>query len=350
MNKLVATIVAVMVFFSGSAFAGAEEAKRDPVVADVIRMLEAGVSPELVSAWLSRNTMKPKEVSADDVIELTRVKAPAPLVDLLMQLAAGVVPPPAAPLVAPESAPLVTEPAERSVATLPATPAPTMAPAPSPMGEVAPTARQDALVTFMIDYRPDVEEYQEPHALFVYVDGRPLASTEGGSAVSFAFNDKMRFSVPMSAGRHIVAVTQERHKPISKKRGKWEHEARAFTRPIVVDLSPGSNAELEIRVDERVIPGVRERGPVSYTIAVNGEPLEAQEHLGPVTSRWPEICEEIETRFDEDDRRKSSFRDAMRGCVRWASLFPEVTEVPTREAVRAELQTYDFRPQPVGVR
>lgn len=350
MNKLVATVVAVMVLLSGSAFAVAEEAKRDPVVADVIRMLEAGVSPELVSAWLSRNTMKPKEVSADDVIELTRVKAPAPLVDLLLQLAAGVAPPPPAPLVAPGSATPVAKPAAPSVAATPAATAPTMAPAPSPMGEIAPAARQDALVTFVIDYRPNVEEYQEPLSLFVYVDGRPLASTEGGTAVSFAFNDKMRFSVPMSAGRHVVGVTQERHKPISKKRGKWEHEARAFTRPIVVTVSPGSNAELEIRVDERVIPGMRERGPVSYTITVNGEPLEAQEYLGPVTSRWPEICEEVETRFDADDQGKSSFRDAMRGCVRWESLFPEVADVPAREAVRAELQTYDFRPQPVGVR
>ncbi|NJN64709.1 MAG: hypothetical protein HC882_07405 [Acidobacteria bacterium] len=148
----------------------------------------------------------------------------------------------------------------------------------------------------------------------------------------------------------MIGLMQERHALESRRRGTWRHEARALPLPIVLNVPAATNAEIEIVVDERVLPTLRDRGPVSCSLTVNGEISDVKEHIGPVTSRWPSLCEEVETRFDADDRGKSSFREAMRGCVRWATLFPEVTDVPTRDAVRDELRQYEFRPQPLGAR
>ncbi|NJN64708.1 MAG: hypothetical protein HC882_07400 [Acidobacteria bacterium] len=78
-----------------------ESTGKDPVVQDVIRMLAAGVEPTLVEQWLVRNKVRPKHVSADDLIELTKVKAPGSLVDLLMRMAAGEIPAAAVPAPAP---------------------------------------------------------------------------------------------------------------------------------------------------------------------------------------------------------------------------------------------------------
>lgn len=322
----------LMLGFLGVAQSGEGGAPLDPVVADVVRMLEAGVDPGVVANWVRETEAKPESVAADDVIALTNAKAPTKLIELLVRLSAE----PAAPSPEPR-----------------ATEAPAPPPAPRQAGPVAGEATTDggaARLDVTLDYKPDSNEFQEPWVLFLYVDGRPLASTRGGSAVSFAFNQELEFGVTLEPGRHVIGLLQERHMPISKKEGRWDHEARAFPRPISFEVPAGAVGQLALEVDERVIPGARQAGPVSWKLMVNGEQVAGTKDMGPMTSSWPALCEEVESGYEPDERDRSSFRRAMRGCLRWDNLFPNVEGLPTREQVRGELEKYDFAPVPASLR
>ncbi|MGB5623675.1 MAG: hypothetical protein WBN65_14370, partial [Gammaproteobacteria bacterium] len=59
----------------------------DPIVTDVVRMLEVGIEPDLILNWLQSSGKRPGPLSADDVIALSEAKAPKELIQALLDLA-----------------------------------------------------------------------------------------------------------------------------------------------------------------------------------------------------------------------------------------------------------------------
>ena len=87
----------------------------DPVVGDVVRMLEVGIEPDLILRWLESSGKRPGPLSADDVIALSEAKAPKELIQALLDLAAAA-PTSATPI--PPDTPVAAAP-ERSASVAP---------------------------------------------------------------------------------------------------------------------------------------------------------------------------------------------------------------------------------------
>ena len=62
-----------------------EDAALDPVVRDVVRMLEEGVNAKFIRGWLLDQDARPVELSADDLIALSKANAPEEIIQLLME-------------------------------------------------------------------------------------------------------------------------------------------------------------------------------------------------------------------------------------------------------------------------
>ena len=66
----------------------AEATPDDPVVADVVRMLDAGLEPQLILGWIESGNKRPATLSASDMIALAAAEAPPELIEELLARAA----------------------------------------------------------------------------------------------------------------------------------------------------------------------------------------------------------------------------------------------------------------------
>ncbi len=294
----------------------------DPVVQDVVRMLEAGVASPLVEQWLEQSAARPGPLSANDLIALSRAEAPAELVRRLLALAAA-------------------PPSEE--------PSPPAAPArPPPAAE----AEELAAVEFSIRYdswTPELEE-EGPWDLLVYLDGSPLAWTAGVGNL-FSPRSFLVFDRSLAPGRHVLRLLQERHRLVSRRKGTWRHEARVFPQPLVLEVGPGAGWRLRLEVSQgRFRFSGQRQGPVSWALERGEERVAEEQRAGPQPEDWPLLCEEVEANLDPGQKVPRLVRRMLADCVRWSQLWPGVEGVPERGAVRQELARYDFRPVPVAAR
>jgi hypothetical protein len=315
--KRMAMVSTVLLLLALHPVAAAEQP--DPVVADVIRMLEEGVPAVLVSDWLDSSGSRPGELGPDDLIAMTKADVPEDLIRKIMDLAAG------PPAVAGPKEP------DREVPDVPA--------GTTPGGRVP--------VEFRIDYEPEMVEYQmTPWDLFVYMDGRPLAWADGWSSHTSLHKNKLEFRQVLPAGRHVIRILQEQHTLKSKRKGEWRHDARAFTRPIILDLEEGGNWRVEIGVREKGSILGRKRVPVEVVVLRDGKVADRGPGGGPAASDWPSLCEEVKTAYSGKKAGSRAESRALEGCVSWDSLWEGIEEVPDRNTVREELRSLDFRPVP----
>lgn len=288
----------------------------DPVVADVIRMLEEGVDPGFIADWLDSSAAKPGELAADDLIALTKAEAPEELVGKIIKMAGG----------APEA---VAEPAE-------------------PVPEIAPPAKMPpgvkTVVGFMIDYRPAMVEYQTlPWDLFIYLDGQPISRASGWASHTGKHLDKRFFEKELAPGKHVIRILQEQHTLKSKRKGRWSHSARVFPTAILFDLDEAGAWSVEIMVDEEGVLMPGRRKPVDWTISRDGDLVEQGVGLGPTTHRWPLLCEELETTLSERQMNSNSGQRMLGECLPWDSLWMDLESVPDRATVRGEMQRSNFK-------
>jgi hypothetical protein len=61
----------------------------DPLVEDVVRMLEEGVSPPVIVEWLGHTGYRPAQVTPDDLVALARAQAPDDVFEALLARAAA---------------------------------------------------------------------------------------------------------------------------------------------------------------------------------------------------------------------------------------------------------------------
>src|SRR5436305_3794171 len=126
----------------------ARAAELDPVVQEVVHMLEGGVSEPVVASWLETSGRRPARVDAAELVALQKAKASDDLMKRLIRLANGA---PAAPAAEPEG-----QPAHPAAAA----PAPPSAVAPPALAPAAPAG--SGPVRFRLAYRPFAAEEAAP--------------------------------------------------------------------------------------------------------------------------------------------------------------------------------------------
>jgi len=303
----------------------------DPVVADVVRMIDVGVEPELVLQWLESSGRRPAPLSADDVIALSQAQVPREVIQAILDLASQSAPPAAAP----------GPPAPAYATPSPATPNYPSPGAPAPQ---VPTPGDCCLVEVSVEYRaPAVIEgdnaVQPSPYLFIYVDGNFLARVEPEGNI--AARGPVRIKTQLEPGPHRVRLTRELHLK-SDALGKdpaWDHETTV--NPVAVDLQveAGGNYNLDLRW---VQGEFSLKKPFSWRWSRNGAEIAAEKNVGEFLNKWAFLCEDVEVSRDNGAISDWRARDRLKDCVRWSDLWPE--NVPTRQQVLADLQQHDFNP------
>ncbi len=301
---------------AGSISPGASAAPGDeaPTLARVEEMLRAGIGPDVVLAWLDRERPPVPRLAADDLLRLRAAGADDALLRRLVELSGDA--------------------REGTKEETPATPVGAAPREPTPVPDAVP-------VRVTLDYRPRRLEDEEPWALYVYLDGRPVAWSPGPRT---PFSDpRMTFVVPLSPGRHVLRVARERHLPRSLGSRVYRHEARFAPLEIPLDVPPREGLELLLRVRED--RRGRARPAISWTVSLGGKVLVDRRNQGPPPAAWPDLCEDVAATLPAGSRLR---KRKLERCVRWEDLWKDAPgEVPGREEVLEELRRYGFRPVPL---
>ncbi len=302
----------------------------DPVVADVVRMLGAGVESELVLQWLEASGRRPAPLSADDIIALSQAEAPKEIIQALLDLSARPAPPP----------PPVPPPQTRSQPAAPPAAAPPVAGV-----AAAPGSDECCLVELSVEYRAPREiegdnTIMPEHDLFVYVDGTFLAriSPDG----NLASRGPVRLKTRLDPGLHRVRLTRELHR-LTDDFGKapaWTHETTVSPVPMDIEVVAGGSYNLDLRWIEGEWSLKK---PLSWRWSRNGDEVAGEQHTGKFSEDWAWLCEDVEASRDSGAIAQWRARDRLDGCVRWSELWPAPLAT-SRAQVLADLQRHDFNP------
>ena len=344
---------------ASSAPAGEAATAQDPVVAEVLRLLESGISEAVVLRWLSEESRPPGRPTADELIALKRAGATDDLIAALLDRASRVDAPPAvmpvpaptsasksasksdavpsqvtpAPVAAPAAAPT---PAPEAPSGRPAALAPVAQPAATPPAAIEPEAQGTVSLSLSALYVHWPEE-GEPWDLVVYLDGEPFAPLPAALTERSAERRQARRDV--AQGLHVLRWSQERHDERAGERGL--HAARFDPESLPFTLAAGTSAEVAFEFrDPSGIPFTTAAGPITVRVAQGGKEIAARLEGGGDAARWPDLCEEIEANVEGG---KPSFqqRQLLKRCLRWADLWSALPagSVSDRAAVRPLLGT-----------
>jgi len=306
----------------------ARAAELDPVVQEVVHMLEGGVSEPVVAAWLESSGRRPAHVDAAELVALRKAKASDDLMKRLIRLANGVPVPPAAAAPAAAPPPPIAEApsAAPALATPPSSPAPVVA---------VPGA---VPVRFDLVYRHFAAEEDAPSwTLFVYLDGRLLTGSKPAMISLTARSGQLDRG--LSPGHHVIRLVQERHERRFGGGGGWLHAARVAPQPLAFDVEPGGAWRVSLSLDQVKI---RRKGPLELRVTRDDREVAAVAGGGEPDT-WPPLCEDVEASVGSTKPSADARRDLAR-CVRWAALFPGIDGVPPRDEVRSGLERDRFQP------
>lgn len=314
---------------------GEETAELDPVVAQVVEMLAAGVDEEIIDQWLATTGRRPADIGAQGLIALTRAGASKDLIGQMLHLVADTsappspAPEPSAPVRVPPpldpepSAPQVLDPVEK---------------------EAYPTARVDtpADVLILLSYKRVITQEPEPDSpppepwtVFAYLDGELVAWVTDSMAA-----EPVRANRQLAPGRHLVRVTRERH--IQRGR-RWVHETQVAPTNIALDVVPGQEMEVDIRFHGRWMDR-QTRGPLSYAVRQGNQTLAKEGPTGGNPSGWQLVCEDVEANFPDAEKVPRLYRQDMARCVPWSTLWNGAGEQTSRTELLASMSESDFRP------
>ncbi len=323
----------------GAAAAAAPAAAVDPVVQEVVRMLDGGVAEPVIDSWLETSGRRPARVDSGELVALQKAKASADLMKRLIHLANGGAPAAATP--APPAAsppPTAAEPPAASAPAPPAAPVPAASAAAITANAASPPAASGGVpVRFEIGYRPFSSDESAPvWDLFVYLDGRFLTWLKP-AAISLTTRTAS-FDRSLAAGHHVIRLVQERH---TRRSGRsWVHEARVAPAALAFDLGAGEPWRVQLQLDQVKIS---RRGPLTLRVTA-GEREVAAATGGGEPETWAALCEEVEANVAAGRSPSADARRQLGSCVRWDGLWPGVGGVPPRDRVRAELERDRFQP------
>ena len=307
----------------------------DPVVSDVVRMLDVGVEPELVLQWLESSGRQPRPLTADDVIALSQAQAPKDVIQALLDMSARPAPPPAATPPSAYPAPGYAAPGTPA----PAYPAPGITPA-------QPTAPGPCcLVEVSVEYRAaeDAEgdtAVKRERDLFLYLDGQFLARIS--SLGNIASSGPVTLKTQITPGAHTLRLTRELHARTKDllEDPAWEHETKVSPIAIQVQVDPGYNYNLDLKWTQSEFSTKR---PLSWRWSRNGMEVAGEKNVGEYREKWKYVCEDVEASRENEAISNWRARDRLKDCVHWDDLWP-AGNAPPRLEVLAELQEHDFDP------
>jgi hypothetical protein len=314
-----------------AAAAVAPVAAVDPVVQEVVRMLDGGVAEPVIDSWLETSGRRPAHVDSGELVALQKAKASADLMKRLIHLANGLANG-GAPAAAAPALPAASPPPTAAEPPAASAPAPSAAPVPTP-----PAASGGVPVRFEIGYRPFTTDESAPvWDLFVYLDGRFLTWIKP-AAISLTARTAS-FDRSLAAGHHVIRLVQERH---TRRSGRsWVHEARVAPAALAFDLGAGEPWRVHLQLDQVKIS---RKGPLTLRVT-SGEREVAAATGGGEPETWSPLCEEVEANAAAGRSPSADARRQLGSCVRWDGLWPGVAGVPPRDRVRAELERDRFQP------
>jgi hypothetical protein len=277
----------------------------DPVLRDVVRLLEAKLGEPLILRWLEESGRTPAPPTASDLVALKRAGASDELVAALLDRAKRAAPPVPSPAPGPSPPPASATPPPPSTAAA---------------GTTVPVD-----VSLRYIHRP---EEDEPWEFVVYLDGDPFpplaATASEGSAPTTTERRQL------APGPHLLRWAQERH--AANRRGRASHAARFDTERLSFTLAPGVPATIEL--DFRDLNGLilRFGGPIDARVAQGDREL-VSVHTNNDPEKWPLLCEDVEANL-RGDKPGLAERQELRSCVRWADLWKDTPSVPDRGTVR----------------
>jgi hypothetical protein len=294
----------------------------EPAVVDqVVRLLEADLSEEVILQWLEGVSTPVGALGADELVALKQAGASDALMKTLLERSA----PAAGGATAAPSQPVGSAPA----------------PIPPPAAPPA-SAAGSAPVTFHLSYLPQVEEAQfsseQPWDLYVYIDGIPLTYLSIAELQNRA--GTLEFVRSVAAGAHTLRVAQERH---YRKGGRWHHETRAAGPSFRFELVPATAARLVVEFKERLMDF---QDPLVFKLT-QGETVLDSGRVGGQAESWPALCQDVEASVPAGKKPSRSQRQRLESCVEWTAWWAGTT-VPPRHEVLDAMAEFDFRPLPKG--
>lgn len=304
------------------------------MIAEVVRLLGAGLGEPLVLRWLAEEGKTPGHPTADDLVALKKAGASDDLVAALLDRSrAGTPtarPAPAAPPAQPVASPATAPTAPPLLAAAPsAPPTPVRSPAPSPPVPAPAEAVGAATVVVQASLRYiHVPEEGEPWDLVVYLDGTPFEPLP--AAPSAASAGTWTYQRSLAPGRHVLGWSQELHR--KDRKGQVQHAARFDPEPLTFELAADATAAVDFEYRDRTGLFLRMGGPVTVRVSQDGRELASRSSSGDPAA-WPKLCEEIEANLGGE---KPGFleRQELRSCLRWADLWQGVPNLPDRDGVR----------------
>ncbi len=296
-------------------------AQQESVVDQVVQMLEAELSEEIILEWLEGEKASLGSLGASELVALKKAGASDDLIKQVLTLSreAREAPEPAVPPTPAESAP---------------------AEAPESTGTSGnPTG---APVTFHISYQSMVDEYEvagdRAWDLYVYIDGIPVTYVPTQRLSNRP--EILEFARTLPAGTHTVRVTQERH---LKARGRWQHETRAAAQSFEFELEPEAPARLEVSFHQRLMDY---SDPLTFQLTQGQKVLDTG-RIGGDAELWPALCQDLQASVPEGKKPSREQRQRLETCVDWEEWWSGLS-VPSRSEVLAAMAKFDFRPRPRG--
>lgn len=297
----------------------------DPVVAEILEMLDAGVDEGVILQWLESTDRRPVDIGSQGLIALAEVEASEEFVKILLTLVENegtdesdrASPPLAATPRAVESAPLAGRPGEQ--------------------GSVDATIRLRAKRVWVDEDEPD-RPRDPPWSIFLYLDSQ---------LVSWAWPTRQGEPVEVhrriQAGRHEMRVVLQRYEEL---RSGWSYESLSV--PTLIDFETQGGVPLEIDVAMTRIWGLwrqrRDGGPLSFVIRSGDQVLAENDGTGGDPNRWRPVCEDVEANFPDSETVPKRFRSSMGRCIRWTELWTGAGQETSREDILRSLAEDEFQP------
>jgi len=322
---LAVLLLVLAVMLSPADPALAEESRTadlDPVVTEILEMLDAGVDEGVILQWLESTDRRPADISGQGLIALAEAEASEEFVKILLTRVEGkgADEPPPPPVAAPRS----VEPTPR--ADPPGAPGPAEA-----------VIRLRAKRVWVDEDEPD-QPRDPPWSVFLYLDGDLVAWTRPtlkGQPV-----EVRRVLIP---GSRELRVILQRYEEL---RGGWLHESLSV--PTLMGFEVMAGVPVEIDVDmTRIWDLWRQRkdgGPLSFVIRQGDEVLAEHGGTGGDPNRWQPVCEDVEANFGDSEAVPKRFRNPLSRCIRWAELWTGAGKSIDRSEILTDLAKDDFEP------
>jgi len=301
----------------------------DPIVSEVVEMLNAEVSDGLIVQWLESTDRKPADVGSRGLIALTEAGASEQLIETLLalvgerregEIAAGH---------QPAKEPRTVEDADARI--------PIAGSPPATQGGVKATIRLGAKQAWVDEDEPDSPRDQR-WDVYLYLDSEFVAWTRPDLK-----GKPVEAHLAIRPGHRELRVVLQRYEELRKG---WSYESLSI--PTLVAFEAQFGDPIEIEVDLKRIWGLwRERkqgGPLSYVIRQGVNVLAESTGTGGNPDHWQPICEDVEANFDASDGVPKAFRNSMSRCIRWETLWTGAGKSTSRADILEQLAEYDFEP------